>query len=150
MKRLFFALAICLSILSCQSDPGVTKEQFIGTWENLNISTTLRIGDKDSLFVVNNGEWESKLGIKPIIAEFKEDGSFTSKYYSPEGNLVNEAGGRWGIRNDSLVLDYDGFNFVYKVTFAADSARFQSLLDFDQDGEQDDLYDSWQRKLPKN
>ena len=150
MKRHFFTLITCVFLYSCQSEPGITKEQFIGTWENLNISATLRVGDKDSAFVVKSGEWETKLGIKPIIAEFNEDGSFSSKYYAPDGTLVNQADGQWEVRNDSLALAYDGFNFVYKVTFSADSARFVSLLDFDQDGDDDDLYDSWQRKISGN
>ena len=148
MKHTFFALALSLCLFGCESKPGITKEQFIGTWENLNIHATLKMDDgSDSLVIVNEGEWETKLFIKPIVSEFKADGSFTSAYYSPDGDLLNQGNGKWEIRNDSLVLAYDGFTFVYKVTFAADSARFESMLDFDQDGKSDDFYDSWQRKL---
>lgn len=139
------ALALASTLLySCQSNMGA---KLIGTWENttLNVQTNTAQGQDTTInMMIENGQWEEKLGIKPIITTYLEDGSFKSEYFGPDGKPVGTEEGTWRIRNDSLVLKSGGYNDVYKVIFEGEQARFISYLDWDQDGEADDLYDGWQ------
>ncbi|GAB5527533.1 MAG: hypothetical protein Roseis2KO_54050 [Roseivirga sp.] len=147
MKRILTLTLISALLCSCES--GI-ESQLIGTWENttLNVQTNSAGGQDTTVYLtIEQGQWEAALNIKPIVTTYLEDGSFKSEYFGLDGKPVGKEEGTWKIRNDSLILKSGGYDNVYKVTFAGDSARFVSYLDWDQDGAPDDLYDGWQVKI---
>lgn len=146
MKQLLIIALASGLLCSCQSNMG---DKLIGTWENttLNVQTNTAQGQDTTInLVIENGQWEEVLGIKPIITTYLKDGSFKSEYFGPDGKPVGTEEGTWRIRNDSLVLKSGGYDNVYKVIFEGEQARFISYLDWDQDGKTDDLYDGWQKR----
>lgn len=147
MKRFFIIPLLVIIFSSCQ--PGFDK-QLIGTWENTTLSVqtnTAQGRDTTTYLSIENGGWEEALNIKPIVTTYLADGTFKSEYFGLDGKPVGTEEGTWKIRNDSLVLKSGGYDNVYKVTFEGKQARFVSYLDWDQDGEADDLYDGWQKKV---
>jgi hypothetical protein len=44
-------------------------------------------------------------------------------------------------------MEADGVEYTYRVSLKDDKARFIGLLDWDQDGKADDLYDGWQKRV---
>lgn len=147
MKQLLITAVASTLLCSCQSNIG---DKLIGTWENttLNVQTNTAQGQDTTInMMIENGQWEEILGIKPIITTYLADGTFKSEYFGLDGEPVGTEEGKWRIRNDSLVLKSGGYDSVYKVIFEDEQARFISYLDWDQDGEADDLYDGWQKKI---
>lgn len=147
-QTLLTGLLVCL-LFSCQSDPTI-QEQLIGTWENTSLTVTMKLADgSDSAMVINDGEWEATLKIKPIVTTYSEDGSFKSEYFSLDDKPLGTEAGEWTVRNDSLILKSQGYDNAYKVVFDGDKVRFISVIDWDQDGLADDHYDGWQKRVNK-
>lgn len=147
-NRIFTPLLLLLFIASCSSEN--LSEKLIGTWENTSLRIDIKLPDgRDSLMVAPEGSWESVLGIKPIVSTFKEDGTFTSEYFSLEGQPMGTESGNWEVRKDSLYLIYAGSDNAYKMVFEGDKVRFTGMIDWGQGGKADDLYDGWQIRVEK-
>jgi hypothetical protein len=147
MKHFLVILLCSTLILSCEQS---IEDRLVGTWQNTSLDVTMAMPDgQDSLMHIEEGQWEEVLRIKPIVTRYTVDGKFVSDYYTPEGKSLGSELGDWEIRNDSLILKSTNYKWAYKVTFDGNKARFTSLLDWDQDGLADDLYDGWQEKLEK-
>lgn len=149
MKQ-FLTIALVGTML-CSCQPNIS-DKLIGTWENttLNVQTNTAQGQDTTIYlVIEADQWEEILNIKPIITTYLADGSFKSEYFGLDGESAGTEAGTWEIRNDSLVLKSEGYDSVYKVIFKGEKVRFISYLDWDQDGETDDLYDGWQMKRNK-
>ncbi len=142
--RFLAALLICLFFVACDKK----KQNVIGIWENTSLKVTMKLEDgTDSIANIPEGSWEKVLNIKPIRTTYYPDGTFRSEYTALDGKPMGTEEGTWRMRNDSLILNSLGYDSGYKVTFKGDKARFVSLLDWDQDGKADDLYDGWQVRL---
>lgn len=147
MKSLLPFLLFFPLFFSCQES---MQDKLIGTWENTALDVTMKLNDQqDSLMHIPEGSWERVLNIRPIVTTYTADGNFVSDYYTPEGKSMGSEVGTWEFRNDSLVLKGENYNSAYKVIFEGEKARFTALLDWDQDGQEDDLYDGWQKKIKK-
>jgi hypothetical protein len=104
---------------------------------------------QDSVLEAKEGEWEKVLKMKPILTEFRADGTFTSEYTDLNEKLIKKDIGKWVIRNDSLVVISDGKESVYHFVIANDRVHFKAKLDWDGDGENDDVYDAIQVRVIK-
>ena len=144
----FLIIILCSTLfLSCEQS---IEDRLVGTWQNTSLDVTMAMPDgQDSLMHIEQGQWEEVLRIKPIVTRYTVDGKFVSDYYTPEGKSLGSEIGDWEIRNDSLIFKSTNYKWAYKLTFDGNKARFTSLLDWDQDGLADDLYDGWQEKLEK-
>ena len=120
---------------------------FEGTWTNVNLAVTIKNEARDSLVVVNEGEWEKVLGIKPILTTFSSDSSFISKYYSLDNNLMFTSSGKWWVEKDTLVMISESAKNKYAFELDENGVRFSGMLDWDQDGLMDDYYEGVQIKL---
>ncbi|OEK06228.1 hypothetical protein [Roseivirga misakiensis] len=150
MKRIILFVLVLGITCSCTKSNRVDPSQIVGTWENTELDVDIKTYNKtnlDSALQIELGEWEAILKLKPIKTTYFEDGTFVAKYFDLEGNPVGEEKGDWKIVNDSLAINSAGYKNIYHVTFKADKARFISILDWDQDGDRDDLYDGWQKKV---
>ncbi|MFY0594232.1 hypothetical protein [Roseivirga sp.] len=150
MKKSILLFLILSVNFSCQKSPKLDPSQIVGTWENTTLNVDIKSYNKsnlDSTLIIELGEWESILQIKPIRTTYFEDGTFVAKYFDLEGNSVGEENGDWKVVNDSLAINSAGYKNTYHVNFKDGQARFISILDWDQDGNRDDLYDGWQKKV---
>lgn len=142
-----------LLLFSCSNkkeSSGFSKTDIIGTWENISLTVKMKTyqnRDTTSYLQVPEGKWEEVLKIKHIRTTYTEDGKYKSVYRDLDDKVVGESEGVWTIRNDSLALETEGVEYTYSVILDNGKARFVSLMDWDQDGEEDDLYDGWQRKV---
>ncbi len=164
-KTLYISLTVLVSACSSPTEttpaaetaPGL-KEQLTGTWSNTYLRTELKgVNPGDSVVVneVTEAEWTQKLGIKPIVTTFKEDGTFESKYYNLQDSLVRNPSGTWTIVGDTLVMTElvpDTAEFRLHLSFGTYSdgktalAKFKGNIDFDGGGRADDAYYGEQKK----
>ncbi|OEK01917.1 hypothetical protein BFP97_10490 [Roseivirga sp. 4D4] len=149
MKKSIYLLLL-ISFASCRNTDHLSPLDLVGTWQNTALNVDINsVNDTDSMstLVVAPGEWEKVLSIKPIKTTYWTDGTFASVYIGLDGKELGREKGKWSISNDSLILVSNNYRNAYRVTFSKDQARFVSLLDWDQDGSRDDLYDGWQKKV---
>lgn len=152
MKKSLIIL-LCILAVACtstkkESESVNEKSDLIGTWANISLLVTMkRLEKNDSLLHAKEGEWESTLEIKPIETTFNSDSTFSSEYFSLDGQNFHTALGKWWIENDSLaMLTEDGLTKYY-FEIKDDRVRFRATLDWDGDGEVDDEYDGVQVKI---
>lgn len=134
---------------ACQ-DQNKLKDKLIGSWTNVDLKVSLnhhKVGDSAYQFEVPIGQWEAMLNIKPILTDFRDDGSYRSEYRTLEDSLIREIEGKWQFEQDSLILIEAGTATLYHVEMMDTLVIFTGWLDWDQDGEADDLYTGRQSKV---
>lgn len=149
MKQLQFIL-IGLILISCspKKENSLQESELIGKWTNLSLLVTMkRLEKEDSILHASEGEWEDVLEIKPIISEFKEDGTFKAQYSNLNEEIIKEDQGTWFIRNDSLIIEIDGKHTAYHFTIKNDRVFYKAILDWDGEGQNNDFYDGVQIKI---
>ena len=99
-----------------------------------------------TLFEVPVGKWEEILKIKPILTTYSEDGSYESEYINLDGTPMQTTRGMWEIDGDSLFLTESSVRTGYHMQWMDGKAKFSGYLDWDSDGEADDLYTGVQIK----
>ena len=148
MKQLIYYLIIISGFV--QNSTKVKEKDLFGPWENTSLTVempTHNNSDSTAYLKAEEGEWEKVLKIKPIKTLFKENGTFTSTYFDLENQPLGSETGTWFLRNDSLVMVSNNYGSAYQVILSNDRARFIAYLDWDQDGQKDDLYDGWQKRV---
>lgn len=148
--KLFSLLLIGSILFACspkKEDP-LRESELIGKWTNLSLLVTMkRLEKEDSIMHAREGEWEKVLNIKPILSEFKDDGTFTAQYSNLNEEIIKEDEGKWFIRNDSLVIDIDDNETTYHFTVNNDRVMYKAKLDWDGEGHKNDYYDGVQVKV---
>lgn len=152
-------IAICLSImavLQCQgcssssnnSDiESSTKDlhaAILGQW--VNLSMEIKLGRIDSVISVPEGQWETILQMKPIVTDFKSNGSYESKYTSLADTILFTDSGKWEMKQDSLYMTSGGNTTSYKFEYTNHVGTFTGYLDWDNDNLNNDLYIGRQKK----
>lgn len=128
----------------------VDPKAILGSWENTALKVkmnTYQSTDTVRWLVAPEGKWEEVLKIKPIKTTYFEDGTFRSEYKNLDDQPIGTEEGKWLLSGDSLRLFSPQYNYSYKLYLANDRIRFVALVDWDNDGEADDLYDGWQVRV---
>lgn len=126
------------------------KRALTGEWRNVSMKiniTSLNNTSRDSVTDVPEGQWETILKIKPIRTNFKEDGTFRSEYRNLADSIVFVSEGTWLVTGDSLSMTESGNTSSYFLLVSNGRAEFTGYIDWDQDGEADDLYFGIQEKF---
>lgn len=147
MKKLvsFGILAVCVLVIGCSSQN--TETLILGQWYNQSLEVKLNYPNGgDSTFSVPAGHWEETLQIKPINTTYYKNGTFTSEYVALDGSPIQTTEGTWVVKGDSLYLTQDGVTGAYYFEWMDGKAAFTGLLDWDSDGNADDLYSGVQIK----
>lgn len=126
------------------SEDIVLEKVILGQWTNLSMQ--IQLGSVDSIVSVPEEQWESILNIKPILTTFNPDGTYDSKYTSLADTVLFTDSGKWEIKLDSLYLTSGDNTTSYKFQFEDPIGTFTGYLDWDNDGENNDLYTGRQRK----
>ena len=151
---------LLVGIISCQpGSPEVeTSEEapllldslIIGKWENVSLTVdvaTANSSDSSYTFLVPTGQWENKLGIRPIQTSFSENNTYRSEYYNLDDSLVRVAKGIWNTFTDTLLLIEADGTYEYICRYRHPFMEFRSVLDWDGDGELDDTYMGVQQRV---
>lgn len=152
MKFFSFIVLILFSLISCAQDLEKDElgSQLIGTWKTKSMiiqMNSFRNGDSTAYFIVNEDIWEETMNIKPIITNLSKDGKYFSRYYDLQGKLMRETEGTWTVSQDSMIFIENGLRTAYHTYIQDSLARFRAIIDWDRDGESDDLYEGIQIKV---
>jgi len=149
-----FITMLCLIVISSckpevESKNHETKsDQIIGIWdskfmyviqETANGSTTSRILN------VTPEDYGQVLRLRTVRAYFNEDESFIQKYIGVDGNVVKSDSGKWAITGDTITISQFDLSanmkiINYHLEIRGDTAIFNSLMDYDGDGAEDDTF----------
>jgi hypothetical protein len=150
--RRFIVLCMLLAGCAGRNKEEMLRNDLVGEWRNVFLDVTMNTfqnGDSTRVTTCDSSNWEQMLHIKPIRTFFSKDGTYHSDYYSLNDSLLFSASGTWRVSHDTLIMDQlKPRPNVYKlqVSVADGLARFDGLLDFDEDGQKDDHYVGRQRK----
>ena len=128
------------------------EEDFIGEWANVSMRVMVRTyNNSDTSFMVdiNEDNWELKMNIKPIVTTVFDDGTYISEFRNSFDSLIYKPKGTWIIDGDSLIMEDHQAVYRYQIFIDGDRAEFKSLVDWDNDGKNDDEYFGVQRKQGK-
>ena len=149
----------CLLILSVLVSCSPNKRKstlasdLTGEWSNTYLKVEMNSyqnQDTTVIMMADTSNWESVLGIKPIRTFFLKDGTYHSDHYSLSDSLLFSASGSWRIEEDTLVMDEVDpavASYRMKVLIENNQAEFSGLLDFDEDGHEDDFYLGRQKRI---
>lgn len=147
MRKLIWLLGF--GLVACSSSD-INEDLLIGTWKNTALSVKMNtFENQDSInwLIARRGQWEEVLKIKPIETTYFSDGTFESVYYGLDHQNLGTEKGNWDLDGDTLTLSSPQYSNSYKLELNNNELRFVSWLDWDQDGQKDDLYDGWQIKI---
>ena len=144
------ALGCALAVWACQGEPQKAetskvdlKEVLPGTWETKFFQIkmpTHNDSDSTSVFEASEEYWEAKFQVKPYRTYFGPDQKYRTAYRGLQGHLISESRGVWNAFGDTLMMIQKDGTLQYKLLVEKGQAHFSALLDWDQDGEEDDEY----------
>jgi hypothetical protein len=159
MKKIIIICFVFLGINACQNNSKTEQkvpleeskpsfsDQIVGEWRNIEIRVIIKTESGDSILNVPESKWEEILNIKPIITIFNEDGTFTSEYRTLADEVMMTSSGSWKVIGDSLQMIERGVPNYYLAEIENGVVKFTGYLDWDGDGENDDLYTGTQKKF---
>ena len=84
---------------------------------------------------------------KPIITEYLIDSSYVSTYFALDNTLIHKQARNLVNRSRQPVYDRPQTLFSCKIGIESEKVNFESTLNWDQDGQEDDRYKSVQVKI---
>ena len=152
MKKYLLLLGLALTTWSCNNAKS-PETLMLGSWSNHDITVHMESyqgSDSTVTLDAHKENWAEVLQIMPIITTYTADGNFETEYFNLQGESVGVEKGRWWFRNDSLILNSNNYDNAYAITFKNDTTTlYRAYIDWDQDGERDDLYDGIQYRYIK-
>jgi hypothetical protein len=158
-----------LMLIACQSnksheqtaesipvEPINIEEKLAGLWRNTTLTVIANRTNPDEkkwnvMMECHADNWEEQTNMKPIRTRFDPDGSWKSEYRNLDDSIFRVTSGKWTVMGDSLIMEQtvpdSSFKTGYHVTISGNSATFKGYLDWDNDGEKDDLYEGTQEKI---
>lgn len=136
----------CTNETSSSSEASATEdmtEQLLGTWEikDLKIDIATHGGsDTSSLLDIKEEQWIQVYALQPYRTFFAADSTFRTVRRVRDGTLLGEDRGLWRTFGDTLMLIQPNATFQYKVLLSEGKAEWAGVIDWDQDGQEDDTY----------
>lgn len=163
MRYSFPALLLLLFVFSsCTNESGSTaktqspdlKKDLLGTWEavSIHVDVVTPEGEEDEdpyQFVIEENEWETKIGTEPILSYYEADNNSFRWVYRLAGteDPMSTTRGKWFIHGDTLRIVTESDTYDYLVTLKDGLATFKNMQDWDGDGAVDDAYTGVHRKI---
>ncbi len=123
-------------VLSCNNDKNLEKN-LLGTWSNVSLQITFA---NDSIFKVEEGQWEEVFKMKPIKTTYYKGNRYVSEYRDLNDSLIKRNLGRWSIKNDSLYLDSNGIVTSFLFNYDNKRGEFTGTVDWNQDNIDESYY----------
>ncbi|MEL6674706.1 MAG: serine hydrolase [Bacteroidota bacterium] len=121
-----------------------------GMWQTQSLHVKVNEGQEDETEVKAAGQADflKVLQLKSSSGEYRRDGTFSDYYVMANDSLVT-VNGTWDYRHDSLIVhNEDQPASAYKVDWmGTDKATFTAYIDWDSDGQKDDLFSGVSKKL---
>lgn len=147
------------AIVACSNEPAPTedpvatvdlKQALQGTWQTTQLTVAVNsVNGLDSFRVDELTErvWEVEFGMQPPVFFFQTDQKFRREHKTLGGDLVDESRGMWNVFGDTLMLIEPEVTYQYTVKMSDGRMAFRTLLDWDEDGVEDDEYQSVFRQI---
>jgi len=149
-----FITMLCLIIISSCKPEVESKnietisDQIVGIWDSKYlyvIQETLDGSAISRILNVTPEDYEQVLGLRTVRTYFNEDESYFGEYIGVDGNVVKSDSGKWVITGDTITIfqfDPSGSMKIinYHLEIRGDTAIFNSLMDYDGDGAEDDNF----------
>ncbi len=127
-----------------QSDNTATLgDQLLGTWENTDVLVEMPTylgGDTTATDEIREGDWIQRYGAQPTRTVFTEDHKFVRLHRLAAGSETNRTNGLWNENGDTLIFIEPNMTTNYHAAFSGNRLTLTGKVDWDQDGERDDLY----------
>ena len=157
-RRPRWALALLLPglLLACSGGERVPSDMaahpLIGRWTTDDVIVFYDATGRSleaRTFRIRAEDWADVLGLEPREVSFAADGTYWSEQRGVAGNLVERTSGRWATSESRLTLiqiapNNAELNYHYEVEGAR--LTFESQVDWDSDGAEDDFYVSRGRR----
>ena len=163
MRIFTLLLFLCSLFVACNNEPAQSAESVAqpdlkkalpGIWESVSIRVKVNTAenlDTSYIFEVPEQNWEQMLGIKPIRTYYELDNKYRTEYISRNDSITNVKRGIWNTFGDTLMLIEPDVSYQYSVRILSNGlAEFNSLLDWDGDGQEDDEYTGIQRLVSRS
>ncbi len=130
-----------------------SASNLIGKWEQVSATVetdALGKGKQGQIIEVDGLNWDEQMHVNTIRTFFKEDHTYMMEFRNAQDSLVNVQEGHWELTGDSLFLDQTRpkwASYEYKLSLDHQKVELQSILDWDGDGQKDDLYSGVQKKI---
>ena len=147
---LFFMLFGFVRVSGIKDSNGKLAGQLIGEWRNVYLKVIIHHqNDPVDVLEADSSNWEAKLKIHPIRTHFNKDGSYYSEYLNLKDSIVRRPTGIWKAKDDSVIITQltpDKAVYKFKLIINNDHATFNGNIDFNEDGNEDDVYFGIQKK----
>ena len=123
-----------------------------GEWHNVSLRVEINSAEQQggtSIFEVNEENWEERVGILPIQTIFASDGQYASHHYYLDGTFMFSATGAWSVEDDWITMEQIEPSPVlnrFRFFIDGDLVEFDGMIDWDEDGDEDDRFVGIQRK----
>lgn len=146
-----FLAAACLGILACETPPQQEKwsGDLNGVWESAAYRVEINTPnnqDTTIIITIDEQDWKEKMNMKPIEAYFQADHKYIAEYRHLNDSLIRRHRGVWNTFGDTLVIIEPDAIYQYTMQWKNERVYFQSLVDWDADGKEDDVYYGIYRK----
>lgn len=133
-----------LFLASCASSKALLTETLTGSWQAEKIRIKMngvRGTEKDSVVIMEQSDFKEIMGFDGNYAKYKENGDYTMIYTGISDTVTLKITGKWHIEGDSLIIDQitpQERTMTYELKSKKGKAIMNGLIDFDNDGIEDD------------
>lgn len=146
------------SAQTSQSKPKLTDGELVkamvGTWQSVSLEITMpswNNSDSTGYILADESNWEATMQVRPVTTVFNSDHTYYAEYFDLQGQLINRPSGTWEVRGNKLTYKEEvptPMVFTQEVDRISDTEfRFSFLMDYDQDGVEDDRGVGVSRKI---
>ena len=138
---------------TCVSPSSDLKNSLVGTWLSDEIIVgidTINNSGNSVLLEINKEEYQEKLKLRPIQTVFHANKTYVSAYCTTEGKIIRVTAGKWTIEKNKLNIHQlfpSDQQLNYRIDLSAGYAQLRSQLDFDGDGNSDDMFYCQMKKI---
>jgi hypothetical protein len=165
MFRQIICVLLTLVLWSCNTttseektetiqNPTMNRSAFYGVWQavalKVTMNSTSEIPDSMEVFEVNEQQWEKLLSVKPVLTYFYPDSTYKQEFRNINGEVYDTIKGLWNIVDERLLLLTPEAIYRYNISLKNGMSEYNTVLDWDGDGIEDDLYFSTQRLISNN
>lgn len=128
------------------------KELLVGNWESVSLRVDIPSANQseaDEQLLVPAGAWPEKVGMLPIRLEYLPNNTYRVEFRSLEDSVIRLDRGVWNIFGDTLMLIEADASYQYRIRIKNNHLEKKATLDWDGDGQEDDLYECIYKKVEK-
>lgn len=150
-------LGLLIFVISCKSEDqtiknsasSVPESSLQGIWENVEIKIEVK-DDSSYLFIVEEDDWQNILQIRPTQSYFYPDQTFRQVFIGLDNSILDTKKGTWLLNQDTLTISLPEDTLQYSVRLQKGMLLMRGQVDWNSDGQKNDIYFGKQRQVSKS